>query len=144
MKRQRTPATEQEVSEWFVNLQKENALSGYGDLDWENLIKNVRSRGITGDVLLSLTRNDLNSLGVTRIGPRITILGKIDEIKRSICPAKGGVESLSLSSDNKLISLSPLHSKYAGTSSSKCVSNFKLFFVITIVKNRICNSLNLD
>ena len=68
-----------EVVQWFRNLRKENALGGFGDLDWDNLIQNINEKCINGDYLASFGREDLNMLGIKRLGPQKTILSKIKE-----------------------------------------------------------------
>ena len=90
--KRKRPETEDEVIEWFKNLRKENLLSGYDASQWEKIIRSVADNFINGTHLLSLTSENLSSLGISQIGPQKTILGNIDEIKRSIRPEEGYAE----------------------------------------------------
>jgi hypothetical protein len=92
MSKRKRPETENEVIEWFENLRKDKIMSGYDDSQWGKIIQSVADNFINGDHLLSLTPENLSSLGVTLIGPQKTILGKIEEIKRSIHPEEGCIE----------------------------------------------------
>jgi hypothetical protein len=87
--KRKRPETNDEVIIWFENLRKENVLLGFDDSQWEKLIQNLTENFINGDNLLSLTSENLYTLGITRIGPQRTLLDKIEEIKRSILHAEG-------------------------------------------------------
>ncbi len=94
MSKRKRPETENEVIEWFENLRKENLMSGYDASQWEKIVQTVTDNFINGDHLLSLTRENLSLIGITQIGPQKTILGKIDEIKRSISLEEGCIETI--------------------------------------------------
>jgi hypothetical protein len=81
--KRKMPVTDKEVIDWFENLRKENALQGYDESDWNELIRSLSENLITWNNLLSLTREDLIALGITLIGPQRTILDKIEELNRS-------------------------------------------------------------
>ncbi len=81
--KRKIPVTDKEVIDWFENLRKEDALQGYDDSAWNMLIRSVSEHSITKNNLLSLTRDDLMSLGVVCVGPQRTILDKITVLKRS-------------------------------------------------------------
>lgn len=82
--KRKSPESENDVIDWFQDLRKNNALPGYDDASWNDLIRAVSENSITGECLLTFTREDLIHLGITRLGPQRIIQNKIEELKGSV------------------------------------------------------------
>ena len=88
-RKRKIPETVEEVLEWFRNLRRENALVGFSEKNWDNLIQRVSANSITGKKLLSFERVDLDEIGASMLGPKRTLLDKINELRTSILSAEG-------------------------------------------------------
>ncbi len=80
--KRKLPTTEDDVIQWFRDLRSEQVLTGYKESEWDSLIQKVSDNSINGENLRNFKREDLELLGVKRLGPQRALLDRIEQLKQ--------------------------------------------------------------